>query len=413
MVPGAQTLESLKDLFVFLCIVLFGYPALVTIPLAYSLSDVLIEGVPPEFLIAWLPGYFINPACFWVAYQLFGKNPDFRRLRTWGSYAAFILFFMAVEPVLWGYIGSGQFTSEISYRYITPALFFTTSITWIVAPFAMLAALPLARRWGLFWAEIAGHVQERVRGTSAWVWEAGRHNGPPAPTGHAVGLPIRMFLLTPFVAIVLIMVGVTAYVTLESAARDATKLATRLHQEISLNIKLRLNDHLSLGPTAEGDIRFDGIDSLLATLPISQHGHAFVIDRSGGIIASSVAAEHEAAAAGVDDFIRKPYREEDLLTRIGNELGVSYVYVPILEDGPGHALGAAVDPELLELLDQLPADLIEELRHAAIRAHATQIHELADRVEEHSAIAAKRVRALSRNFQYDVLLAALDVGASL
>src|SRR5689334_17243610 len=94
LVPGAQTFESLKDLVVFLCIVLLGYPALLAVPFAYGLSD-LIEGVPPEFLLAWLPGYFINPACFWLAYQLIGKDPDFRRGRTWLAYLLFVVLFMA------------------------------------------------------------------------------------------------------------------------------------------------------------------------------------------------------------------------------------------------------------------------------------------------------------------------------
>ena len=87
LVPGAQTFESLKDLVVLLSVVLLGYPALITIPFAYGLSD-LIEGVPPEFLLAWLPGYFINPAYFWIAYQFIGKNPDFRMGRTWWRYLA-------------------------------------------------------------------------------------------------------------------------------------------------------------------------------------------------------------------------------------------------------------------------------------------------------------------------------------
>ena len=117
LVPGAQTFESLKDLAVFLCIVLLGYPALITVPFAYALSD-LIEGVPPQFLLAWLPGYFINPTCFWLAYQLFGKNPDFRRARTWGSYALFVVLFMATEPVLWGFICSGKFTAKTVVRAI-------------------------------------------------------------------------------------------------------------------------------------------------------------------------------------------------------------------------------------------------------------------------------------------------------
>src|SRR6266851_3440892 len=39
LVPGAQTFESLKDLVVLVCIVLFGYPALIVVPFAYGVSD--------------------------------------------------------------------------------------------------------------------------------------------------------------------------------------------------------------------------------------------------------------------------------------------------------------------------------------------------------------------------------------
>src|SRR6478735_10677010 len=34
LVKGAQTFESLKDLSVFVCILLFGYPALIAVPIA-------------------------------------------------------------------------------------------------------------------------------------------------------------------------------------------------------------------------------------------------------------------------------------------------------------------------------------------------------------------------------------------
>jgi hypothetical protein len=59
LVPGAQTFESLKDLAVLLCIVLFGYPALFGVVPAYMLSD-LIEGVPPSFVLNWAEGYFFS-----------------------------------------------------------------------------------------------------------------------------------------------------------------------------------------------------------------------------------------------------------------------------------------------------------------------------------------------------------------
>ena len=318
LVPGAQTFESLKDLVVFLCIVLFGYPALITVPFAYGLSD-LLEGVPPEFLLDWLPGYFINPACFWIAYQLFGKDPDFRRARTWGAYLGFVLVFLTIEPVLWGYLCSNQFTPAISYRTVTPALVFTTGVTWLIAPLAMLAALPLTRRLGCFWADIAGHVKERPLGRREWVWESGRAatgsttgSTAGATTGNTAdstagaatataaagsGVPIRMVILAPFIVLVLLMVAATAYVTLRSAAMDADRLAAWLHQEIAENINLLLDEQLSR-PGAADDAA--AITGLLGNLSVAAHGRAFIIDRSGRIIASSAPADDPVVAAAVD-----------------------------------------------------------------------------------------------------------------
>ena len=126
LVAGAQTFESLKDLVVLLCIVLFGYPALIAVPPAYMLSD-LIEGVPPDFVLNWAEGYFFWTAFVWMAYQLIGRNPDFRRVQTWRRYGLFVVLIMLLDPVMWGFICSGQFTSAISYRNISSALFFTLS----------------------------------------------------------------------------------------------------------------------------------------------------------------------------------------------------------------------------------------------------------------------------------------------
>lgn len=226
LVPGAQTFESLKDLSVFLCLVLFGYPALLVVPFAYGLSDI-IEGVPPLFLMDWLPGYFINPSCFWLAYQLIGRDPNFLKRLTWGRYAVFVLIFMCIEPQLWGYLCSEQFTSAISYRSITPALFFTTLLTWILGPFAMMVALPLARRKGFFWAEIPGHVI---------------HNSFKDRPGKREGVPLRIALLLPFIILLLTMVGSTAYVSLKNAETNAERMAHDLNQSVTLSLMDHLNN---------------------------------------------------------------------------------------------------------------------------------------------------------------------------
>ncbi|MCV2218488.1 ATP-binding protein [Thauera sp. Sel9] len=299
LVPGAQTFESLKDLVVFVCIVLFGYPALITVPFAYGLSD-LIEGVPPSFLIDWLPGYFINAACFWVAYHFIGRNPDFRRVRTWGAYLGFVLLFLAIEPVLWGHLSAAQFTPEISYRTVTPALIFTTGVTWLLAPLVMLAALPLARRLGFFWADIAGHVKQRPLRQQQWIWESGREQQDAAPGVGESGVPLRMVILAPFIVLVLLMVGATAYVTLRSAAQDANRLAEWLHQEITGNINLRLDEQLSR-PGAVGDT--SAIADLLRELPVAAHGRAFIVDRDGRLVASSAPGVDAVVATAIGHLV--------------------------------------------------------------------------------------------------------------
>ena len=303
LVPGAQTFESLKDLAVLLCIVLLGYPALITIPFAYGLSD-LIEGVPPEFLLAWLPGYFINPACFWIAHQLLGKNPDFRMAGTWWRYLAAAVLFMTLEPVLWGYQCSEQFPSGISYHKISAALFFTTSITWVMGPVAFLVALPLARRFGWFWADIPGRVRERAIGSSEWIWESGRGEAPEKVSPAQERLPIRIFIFAPFIALVLVMVGTTAIVALQTADDDARMLATKLHQAMSANIRLQLDDYLARPPPPAGIQREDTLDSLLRSQAVGTNGRAVILDVTGKVVASSSSAGDPVVANAIAALAR-------------------------------------------------------------------------------------------------------------
>src|SRR5262245_23543059 len=303
LVPGAQTFESLKDLVVLLSVVLLGYPALITIPFAYGLSD-LIEGVPPDFLLAWLPGYFINPSCFWIANQLIGKNPDFRMAGTWWRYLVAAALFMMLEPVLWGYVCAEQFPGGISYRSITPALFFTTSITWAMGPVAFLAALPLARRFGWFWAEIPGHVRERAIGSSEWTWEAGRGETRGSADAAPEGLPIRIFIFAPFIVLMLMMVGATAVVALRSADDDAVRLATRLHHEMSVNISMRLDDYLARTPSPMSACAHDTLCALLPSQAVGTNGPAFILDRTGKIIVSSAPDGDPVVASAVAALAR-------------------------------------------------------------------------------------------------------------
>lgn len=302
LVPGAQTFESLKDLAVLLCIVLFGYPALIAAVPAYMLSD-LIEGVPPSFVLNWAEGYFFWTAFVWMAYQLIGRNPDFRRAQTWRRYGLFVALIMLFDPVMWGFICSGKFTSVISYRNISSALAFTLMVTWVLAPAAFLVALPLARRFGWFWAEIPGRVRERAIGSSDWVWESGRSAASESDAPAQEGLPIRIFIFTPFIALVLAMVGATAIVALQNADDDAGMLATKLHEAISANVRMQLDDYLARPPTPAG-AREGALDSLLRRQAIGTNGRAVILDPAGKTVASSASAGDAVVESAIAALVR-------------------------------------------------------------------------------------------------------------
>lgn len=280
LVPGAQTFESLKDLTVFLCVVLFGFPALVAVPFAYGLSD-LMEGVPPGFILDWWVGYFINPACFWIAYKLIGKNPDFKRLNIWARYLLFVFLFLLIEPALWGYICSGKFTPEISYRSITPALFFTTSVTWILAPVAMLGALPLARRFAMFWAEIPEHIRIKR------LWPRDFTGRPDTSADMPVDrVPIRMVLAAPILTFVLSALVLISALALTSGEKGAYVLAGRLNEEIAANIQLQLDNHSERDP-----LEIPRIQAILQNTNIHRNGFAMIVDRAGRPVATSRSAD--------------------------------------------------------------------------------------------------------------------------
>ena len=104
------------------------------------------------------------------------------------------------------------------------------------------------------------------------------------------GLPIRIFIFTPFIALVLVMVGATAIVALQTADDDAAMLATRLHQAMSANIRMRLDDYLARSPSPTDAQRDETLVSLLRSQAVGTNGRAFILDTTGKIVASSASA---------------------------------------------------------------------------------------------------------------------------
>jgi hypothetical protein len=60
----------------------------------------------------------------------------------------------------------------------------------------------------------------------------------------------------------------------------------------------------------------------------------------------------------------------------------------------------------------LPAELVAELRAAALEARAGRLSSLAKKVRAHSADAAAEIERLTDDFRYDELLLALESGGA-
>ena len=147
------------------------------------------------------------------------------------------------------------------------------------------------------------------------------------------------------------------------------------------------------------DLRMPGIGGLEGIRRLRQSGSKAAII---AVTASGMAdAESEARAAGVDAFVRKPYREGELLAAIGERLGVCYVYGSSVHRPPVRVNRDATRRSTLsQRLSSLPPALIDQLREAAIEGRAKRLESLADLVGQHSEGVSAEVRALARDFQY-------------
>jgi CheY-like chemotaxis protein len=115
----------------------------------------------------------------------------------------------------------------------------------------------------------------------------------------------------------------------------------------------------------------------------------------------------EVLADGADDFLSKPFRETELIEKIGRLLGVKYVYA--------EAVSVADKPEALEALTSeslagLPGELVHQIREATINADLDRMLELIQQAATQDARTANGLRSLAEQFDYQKLLDLLPTG---
>jgi signal transduction histidine kinase/DNA-binding response OmpR family regulator len=152
------------------------------------------------------------------------------------------------------------------------------------------------------------------------------------------------------------------------------------------------------------DIRMPGMDGREAIRQLKEGGYG----RDMPIIASTAYAytDEQAAimAAGAHAYLRKPFRIDELLSLLGEQLNLTYIYEaahePITEIPAARPQG----------LDDLPADLLLALHDAAQSGDTALLKEMIARVAEINAGTADPLLALTNNFDLDILQLWLEGG---
>ncbi|MEC4894098.1 MAG: response regulator [Oscillatoria sp. PMC 1051.18] len=109
----------------------------------------------------------------------------------------------------------------------------------------------------------------------------------------------------------------------------------------------------------------------------------------------------KALAAGCDDFISKPFREETLLSKISEHLGVRYLYK---EDLPSNLISDLSLHLTKEDLQVMSPEWIAQIYHAALLADDEQVRELIAVIPEDRSDISEALVNLVNNFRFDIVI---------
>lgn len=118
----------------------------------------------------------------------------------------------------------------------------------------------------------------------------------------------------------------------------------------------------------------------------------------------------EILEAGCDDFIRKPFKIEEILDKVALHLDLKYVYETPLDPTP---VEESVDEATLPLdptvLQKMPSAWIDQLQQAAAQGNDLAILKLIQEIPAEQKMLTKVLTKLSENFQFDKIIEMTEV----
>ena len=111
-------------------------------------------------------------------------------------------------------------------------------------------------------------------------------------------------------------------------------------------------------------------------------------------------------AAGCDDLVRKPFREQELFEALARHLRLKFIYEEApRQESTAEAPGLTLNPEQL---DALPEQLLQGLRQAVIELDTARTHALIEQVTERDASLGRALDTLATRLDYKRLLKLLE-----
>jgi two-component system sensor histidine kinase ChiS len=162
------------------------------------------------------------------------------------------------------------------------------------------------------------------------------------------------------------------------------------------------------------DMRMPGMDGYEATRRIkaTTKGHATIII---ALTASALEEDREVILSeGCDDYMRKPFREADLLAALEKHLGARFVYAeepaarPVAEPrGEGTPLQDG--RSLPAALAAMPPGWLDGLHKATILGNLQGILAVVERTRDNDPVLAEALEGLANRFAHDVILSAIEL----